>query len=74
MVNKNIINGITATDIEHFSFLYSVNMGYVCAMIVHTNAIQVLPELLMDQFDTLRSQWKHIEHTHEGVLSKSNYY
>ena len=74
MVIKTIINGMTATDLEHFSFLYSVNMGYACAIIVHTNAIQVLPELLMNQFDTLPTQWKHIEHIHEGVLFKSNYF
>ena len=49
-------------------------MGYACAIIVNTNAIQVLPELLMDQFDTLPTQWRHIEHIHEGVLFKSNYY
>ena len=28
-------------------------MGYACAMIVHTRADQLLPQLLMEQFDTL---------------------
>ena len=43
-------------------------MGNACAMIVHNNAIQLLPELLMDQFDTLHTQWRHLEHIHEGGL------
>ena len=45
--------------------------GYACAMIVQTNAIQFLPELFMNQFDTVLSTlWIHIEHMHEGVLFK----
>ena len=31
-------------------------------------ADQLLPQLLMEQFDTLPIQYKHIEHVHEGVL------
>ena len=31
-------------------------------------ADQLLPQLLMEQFDTLPIQCKHIEHMHEGVL------
>ena len=39
------------------------NRGYACAMIVQTNAIQFLPELFMNQFDTVLSTlWIHIEH------------
>ena len=30
-------------------------------------ANQLLPQLLMEQFDTLPIQCKHIEHMHEGV-------
>ena len=37
------------------------------AMIVHTWADQLLPHLLMEQFDTLPSQCRHFEHMHEGV-------
>ena len=31
-------------------------------------ANQLLPQLLMEQFDTLPIQWRHIEHMHEGVI------
>ena len=31
-------------------------------------ADQLLPQLLMEQFDTLPIQYRHIEHMHEGVL------
>ena len=30
-------------------------------------ADQLLPQLLMEQFETLPIQFKHIEHMHEGV-------
>ena len=36
-------------------------------MLVHTRADQLLPQLLMEQFDNLSSQCRHIEHMHEGV-------
>ena len=36
---------------------------------VHTQANQLLPQLLMEQFDTFPIQWRHIEHMHEGVLN-----
>ena len=31
---------------------------------------QLLPQLLMEQFETLPVQFKHIEHIHEGVCSE----
>ena len=74
MVHKNITNGMIATDLEHFLLVLNRGYAYDTCMIVHTNAVQVLPELLMDRFDTLPTQWGHIEHMHEGVLFKSNYY
>ena len=40
---------------------------YVYAFIVHTRADQLLPQLLMEQFDTCTIQCRHIEHMHEGV-------
>ena len=46
------------------AFLYRV---YAYAMIVHTQAFQFIPQLLMEQFDTLHSQCRHIEHMHEEV-------
>ena len=39
-------------------------------MLVHTQADQFLPQLLMQQFNTLPSQCGHIEHMHDGVWSK----
>ena len=33
-------------------------------------ADQLLPQLLMEQFDTFPLQYRHIEHMHEGVWLK----
>ena len=30
----------------------------------------ILPQVLMEQFDTLPIQYRHIEHMHEGVWLK----
>ena len=35
-------------------------------------ADQLLPQLLIEQFETLPIQFKHIEHMHEGVLFRKN--
>ena len=40
---------------------------YAYAIIGHTRADQLLPHLLMEQFDTLPIQCRHNEHMHEGV-------
>ena len=45
---------------------------YAYAIIGHTRADQLLPQLLMDQFDTLPIQCRHIEHMHEGVWFRKN--
>ena len=38
-------------------------------------ADQLLPQLLMEQFDTLPIQCRHIEHMHEGVwFGKNNFW
>ena len=42
-------------------------MGYACAYIVHTRANQLIPQLLMKQFDTLPAQYRHMEHWHKEV-------
>ena len=44
-------------------------MAFVCAWIVPLWADQLLPQLLMEQFDTLPIQCRHIEHMHEGVYN-----
>ena len=45
---------------------------YAYAIIGHTQADQLLPQLLMEQFDTLPIQYRHIENTHEGVWCRKN--
>ena len=44
-------------------------MAFVYAWIVPLWADQLLPQLLMEQFDTLLIQCRHIEHMHEGVYN-----
>ena len=39
---------------------------YAYAILVHTRADQLLPQLLMEQFDIFPIQCRHIEHMHEG--------
>ena len=43
---------------------------YAYAIIVHTQADQLLTQLLMEQLDTLPIQCTHIEHMHEGIWFK----
>ena len=45
---------------------------YAYAFIVHTRAVQLLPQLLMEQIDTFLIQCRHIEHMHEGVWFRKN--
>ena len=45
-------------------------MAFVYAWIVPFWADQLLPQILMEQFDTLPIQYRHIEHMHEGVWLK----
>ena len=35
---------------------------------------QLLPQLLMEQFDTFPIQCRHIEHMHEGVWLRKKYF
>ena len=44
--------------------------GFMFVLSVHIRADQLLPQLLMEQFDTLPLQCRHIEHMHEGVWLK----
>ena len=51
------------------------NIGFSAyAIIGHTRANQLLPQLLMEQFDTLPKQCRHIEHMHEGVYSEKIFF
>ena len=42
-------------------------MAFVFAWIVPLWADQLLPQFLMEQFDALSLQCRHIEHMHEGI-------
>ena len=44
-------------------------MAFIYAWIVPLWADQLLLQLLMEQFDTLPIQCRHIEHMHEGVYN-----
>ena len=49
------------------------NIGfYAYAIIGHTQADQLLPQLLMEQLDTFPIQCRHIEHLHEGISFRIN--
>ena len=50
------------------------NIGfYAYAIIGHTRTNQLLPQLLMEQFDNFfPMQCRHIEHMHEGVWFRKN--
>ena len=43
---------------------------YAYAIIGHTRADQLLPQLLMEQFDTFPIQCRHIEHMKEFCSEK----
>ena len=60
---KIIFDKMTAVRTRQF-FTY---MAFVYALIVPLWADQLLPQLLMEQFDALPLQCRHIEHMHEGV-------
>ena len=47
-------------------------MAFVYEWIVPSWADQILPKLLMEQFDTLGIKYRHNEHMHEGVWLKKN--
>ena len=46
---------------------------YAYAIIIHTRADQLLPQLLIEQFDTLPIQCRHIEHMHGVWFRKNNF-
>ena len=49
------------------------NIGfYAYASIGQSRADQLLPQLLMEQFDTFPMQCRHFEHMHEGVWFRKN--
>ena len=52
----------------------SPSKAFIYALMVPPWADQLLPQLLMEQFDILPLQYRHIEHMHEGVwFGKNNF-
>ena len=49
-------------------------MAFIHAWIVPSWADLLLPQLLMEQFDTLLIHCRHIEHMHEGVWFGKKYF
>ena len=47
--------------------------AFVYAFMVPSWADQLLPQFLMEQFDALPIQCRHIEHMHEGVWLKKKF-
>ena len=47
---------------------------YAYAIIGHTQADQLLPQLFMEQFDTIPIQCRHIEQMHEGPGSEKIFF
>ena len=51
---------------------FFLNKAIVYALMVPSWADQLQPQLLMEQFDTLSIQYRHIEHMHEGDWFRKN--
>ena len=47
---------------------------YAYAIIGHTRTDQLLPQLLMEQFDTFPIQCRHNEHMHEECSEKNSFF
>ena len=62
---KIIFDKMTAVELSQFF----PNMAFVYAWMVPSWANQLLPQLLMQQLDTLPIQCRNIEHMHEGVYN-----
>ena len=67
------VGGYTVFTIETI-FQDCIQTGYACSVKVHTWADQLLSQLLIEHFDTLPTQCRHIEHMHEGVWFSKMYY
>ena len=51
-----------------------INRAFVYALMVPSWADQLLPQLFMEQFDSLPIQCRHIEHMHEGVWFRNYFF
>ena len=50
--------------------IFITDMAFVYAWVVPLLADQLLPQLLVEPFDTLPLQSRHIDHMHKGVWFK----
>ena len=58
---------------ENLDNISLIGLLYMHRWCLH-GPIKLLPQLLMEQFDTLHIQCSHIEHMHEGVwFTKNNF-
>ena len=70
---KGISDKIAAMRTLTFFRLVSTKRGYACSMIRHTWTDQLLSQLLIEHFDNLPTQCRHMEHLHEGVWFPKRY-
>ena len=72
-LQKNIKGKMAAMRTLTFFQACFNKRGYACSMIVHTRADQLLSQLLIEDFDTLPTECRHIKHMHEGVWFPKKY-
>ena len=65
---KIIFDKMTAVRLRQFF----PSKAFVYALMVPSWADQLLPQLLMEQYDTFPIQCRHIGHMHEGVWFRKN--
>ena len=61
---NNFLTNLHLCELRQFLCIV-FNMG---SMVVPIRADQLLPQFLLEQFDTLTSQYRHIGHVHEEIL------
>ena len=66
---NNFWQNASCENLDNFPL---IRLLYV--QMVPSLADQLLPQLLMEQFDTFPIQCRHIEHMHEGVWFIKNYF
>ena len=65
---KNFLTNLQLCELRQFLYIVS-NMG---SMVVPILADQLLPQFLLEQFDTLPSRYRHTGHVHEEILFWKN--
>ena len=74
VAKKFIVKNDSFVNLAIF-FLLAFKQELCLCLIMHTQANQLVPQLLMKQSDTLYTQYRHIEHLHEVVWCQNiNYW